>query len=146
MKLNLGCGKSWREYQGYEGVDNVDFGQKYILDLAIDGLKGIDDNSVDHIIAFNILEHIPQERVIFVMNECNRVLKSKCELHIKVPPVTNPLQAFSDPTHRSYWSYVTFNNYFCGKSPRNADYGIKKWGKRKVKTISPGELEAILYK
>ena len=29
-KLNLGCGKNWKLYKGYEGLDVVDFGQKYV--------------------------------------------------------------------------------------------------------------------
>lgn len=146
MRLNLGCGKNWKEHAGYEGVDILNFGQKYVIDIAKDGLQGILSNSVEHIIAFNFFEHIAQDRVIFVMNECHRVLKQDCEIHIRVPPADHAIEAFSDPTHLSTWTYVTFRNYFCGKSPRNADYGIKKWCEKRVKTISPGQLEAILCK
>ncbi len=75
MKLNLGCGKEWREYPEFEGVDIVDFGQKYVLDITEDGLSGIADLSVDEMMAFNVLEHISPEKIVFVMNECQRVLK-----------------------------------------------------------------------
>jgi len=144
--LNLGCGKDWASYPEYDGVDNVDFGQKYIIDIEKDGLKGIGNGSIDKIMAFNILEHIDQPQVIFVMNECNRVLKENGIMDIKVPPADSPLEAFSDPTHKSWWTYKTFTKYYCGKSPRNADYGIKKWAMDNLDTSDSGELKVRLKK
>ena len=126
-KLNIGCGRNWEQYPGYEGVDWVDFGQQHVLNLEKKGLKGIESGSVDEIRAWSVMEHIHQDRVIFVMNECWRVLKSGGKMHLKVPrfPSDNSVQ---DPTHFSFWTPKTFTLYFAGKSPRNADYGIKKWG------------------
>lgn len=126
LKLNVGCGRNWEEYKEFEGVDIVDFGQKYVLDITEDGLVGIADESVEEIMAFSVLEHIPPEKIIFVMNECHRVLKHLGLFHIKVPNAPHP-NAFHDPTHRSFWTYRTFKDYFAGRRPRNADYGIEKW-------------------
>lgn len=126
MRLNLGCGKDWREFTDMDGVDIVDFGQKFVLDLEIVGLEPIKDSSVDYIRAFNILEHIRIDKVIFVMNECHRVLCEGGLFDIKVPKFPHS-NAVADPTHKSYWVVETFKDYFAGSSPRNADYGIKKW-------------------
>lgn len=150
MKLNLGCGKDWKKYGGYEGVDNVDFGQKYIFDL-MDDRWPFADNQVEEIRAHNVLEHIPPPKIINVMNECNRILVKGGILDILVPPFGHP-NSFIDPTHQSMWDihklegdkvniYVfwhgesprtfwhdrAFVGYWAGNRPRNADYGIRKW-------------------
>ena len=151
MKLNLGCGKDWRSYPGFIGIDIVDFGQEYVDNIERDGLHFHDDGSVEEIMAFNVLEHIAPDRMIFVMNECWRVLKMGGKFHIKVPLAPSE-NAFSDPTHRSFWTRKTFTEYFAGGSPRNADYGIKKWGIMNdgkgnyLMELSDREIDIWLYK
>lgn len=132
MKLNLGCGKNWKKYPEFEGVDIIDFGQKYVLDIAEQGLLGIPDKSVEEIKAHNILEHIPPEREIFVMNECNRVLTDDGRFDIEVPKFPHD-QSVVDPTHRTFWTRKKFTDYYAGGKPRNAKYydhqgtEMKKW-------------------
>lgn len=123
VKIDLGCGRT--QLKDYEGIDKVDYGQKYIHDLE-DIPWPIRDRSVDEIRAFNILEHIHQDRVIAVMNECHRILKENGRIHIKVPRFPH-YNSVVDPTHLSFWHERTFINYFAGRRPRNADYGMEKW-------------------
>jgi len=122
-KLDLGCGAT--KLDGFDGIDKVDHGQKYVHDLE-DIPWPIQGRSIDEIRAFNILEHIHQDKVIAVMNECHRILKEDGKMHIKVPRFPH-YNAVVDPTHLSYWHERTFMNYFAGKRPRNADYGMEKW-------------------
>ena len=79
MKLSIGCGwkydgskfkyKYWdkkriesekkviEKHKGYVGLDRVDYGQHYVRDLR----RGLPfaNNSIDGILADNVLEHIP---------------------------------------------------------------------------------------
>lgn len=144
-KLIIGCGKDWGQFPDCDGVDIVNFGQKFVFDLEVIPWPII-DKTYNEIIAFNVLEHIHQDRVIAVMNECNRVLVDYGLLHIEVPPANSIDEAFSDPTHYSYWTAKTFSKYFCGKSPRNADYGIVKWATDKIDLSDPGVLMITLKK
>lgn len=136
MKLNIGCGKHWHGYhqdgvfygrkQGYDGVDIVDHGQQFVCDVT-KGMPMIGDDKVTHIICHNFLEHMaPGDELIAVMNEFYRVMKPGGKLDIIVPrfPHTNSI---ADPTHKSFWHEKSFE-YWAGKRPRSADYGIKKWG------------------
>jgi|SRR3972149_3574212 len=125
MKLNVGCGRDWRDHQGFVGVDIVDFGQEYVRDIEKEGLSGIADNSVQEIICHNVLEHIRSSKKIFVMNEMHRVMQKGGVLDIIVPRFPH-YAAVADPTHLSFWHEKSFE-YFAGKRPRNADYGIRKW-------------------
>lgn len=147
--LDIGCGKIWKEYASdkneHEAIDLVDFGQKYVWDLEKTPWP-IAADSFDQLCAMHVLEHIHQDKVIAVMNECQRILKKGGEFHIKVPSAHYPNEAFSDPTHLSTWTIDTFKNYFCGKSPRTADYGIKKWASKLYDESVPGDLHIILYK
>ncbi len=146
MKLSLGCGKDWKELgPDWQGIDIVDFGQKYFWNLETTPWP-IEDESISHILAFHVLEHIHQDRVIAVMNECHRILERNGTMEIKVPSAHYPNEAFSDPTHLSTWTVDTFKNYFCGKSPRNADYGIKKWQTNLLDESVPGDIHIILQR
>lgn len=150
MNLNIGCGCDWEEQKDYVGVDNIDFGQRYVHDITQVPWP-LDKNSVDVIRAWNILEHIEVSKIIDVMNECHRILKPGGILDIIVPR-SDYTSAISDPTHKSKWQCLrmegdkleinvfwdgkppkaqfcekSFTDYFAGGKPRNADYGLKKW-------------------
>lgn len=129
MKLDIGCGKTWPE--GWEGIDIVDFGQKYVHNLEKVPWP-IEDESCEELRAMQTLEHIHQDKVLDVMNECWRILKHDTKFHIAVPkfPSDNAVQ---DPTHYSFWVVKSFTYYFAGKHPGNAQYydslkrPMRKW-------------------
>lgn len=86
-----------------------------------------DSNTVDHINASHVLEHIPAgDDRIFVMNEAWRVLKPGGTITITVPLAPSD-DAFADPTHVSYWVPKSFD-YFT-QPIAQADYGIRLWHK-----------------
>jgi len=105
MKLNLGCGRDYKE-----GWINVDIGKKDIQgrDILID--KGMDlnklpydfpNNSAEVILLDNVLEHLDNQTE--VMKELYRILENKGELIVIVPHYTS-WSAYTDPTHRNYYS------------------------------------------
>jgi len=84
LKLNLGCGDDVKA--GYINVDirktkpNV-----LMLDLEKDLLKVFPDNSVEEIIAKDVIEHVSWRRVEDLLRDIHRVLKSNGRIYIQVP-------------------------------------------------------------
>ena len=84
MKLNLGCGDDVKA--GYINIDirktkpNV-----LMLDLEKDLLKVFPDNSVEEIIAKDVIEHVSWRRVEDLLRDIHRVLKSNGRIYIQVP-------------------------------------------------------------
>lgn len=144
INLNLGCGRDWAKHKGFDGFDIYDYGQKYVSDLAKDGLKTFEDNSVCKIIAYYVFEHLSPDDAVFVMNECYRVLVKGGEINIKVPEFPN-IASVADFTHKSFWHTDTFTKYLCGKSPRNAVYEAKKWRLRSCDGDGK-EIITVMYK
>ena len=129
-KLHLGCGKKI-----LEGYVNLDIVESEGVDVVQDVTKGLpfEDNSFEEVLCIDFLEHIAQEKVIFVINEIWRVMKDRAILKIHVPEAPG-VTAFQDPTHRSYWNEETFT-YFIKKHPRreycSSLYGINAMFKMK---------------
>lgn len=146
MKLSIGCGKDWKNLgPGWQGLDKTNFGQLYVHDMEITPWP-ISKEYFDEVRAEYVLEHIHQDKVIAVMNEIFRVLEPGGILELWVPYAIYPNEAFSDPTHLSYWTVDTFKKYFCGKSPVNADYGMHKWQSELYDESVEGQLHVILKK
>lgn len=108
VKLNLGCG--FRKLDGYVNIDNRDLCKP---DQVWDITEGIPygDSSVDEVRAFDFMEHIPREKVKFVMWEIHRVLKPGGLFHFFIPS-TDGRGAFMDPTHVSFWNIDSWL-YYC---------------------------------
>jgi len=96
MKLNIGCGKEIKE--GFDGIDNRDFGQRFNIDVR-DGLP-FEDESVDEVYSRNFLICLTNlggkyERVRF-LNELYRILKPSGFATILVPSWNS--SSYSDPS------------------------------------------------
>lgn len=104
IKLNLGCGL--KKLDGYINIDNRSIVEP---DELWDLRRGLwyDDNSVDEIRAFDILEHLEMPKAVNLLREIHRVLKPNGELIIFVPS-TDGRGAFQDPTHVSFWNLNTW--------------------------------------
>lgn len=100
VKLNLGCG-----FRLLENFINIDKRPEVKPDLICDVTKGLpyDDNSVDKVVAFDFLEHIPLGKTIEVIEEIWRVLKHGEQLESLTPDAERGQGAFQDPTHVSFW-------------------------------------------
>ncbi len=101
MRLNLGSG--WVRKQDYLNIDsNPDTNPDIVakvppLDFA--------DNSVEEIYASHFLEHV--EDIVFLMNECFRVLKPGGIMNIRVPYALSHA-AFQDPYHVRFFVPESF--------------------------------------
>ena len=120
MKLNLGC--SNQLLSGYQNVD-ICLPADKIADLS--KYWPWDDNSVDEIRAYDIIEHLPNK--IHTVNEAWRVLKPGGIFDIIVP-TTDGRGAFQDPQHISFWNLNSFQYYCKGVAEYerfHVAYGIK---------------------
>lgn len=143
VKLDLGCGNHKRE--GYIGIDKVPLpGVDQVRDIR--ERLPYNDNSVDYIVADNIMEHIGPH-FFRVMNDCLRILRPGGRMTV-ITPGTHTEAAFSDPTHVRFFTPDTWT-YFDGANERWADYGksygIKPWEVLGV-TVRDRFVEASLRK
>lgn len=118
--IDLGCGKGeWLELldeNGYKaiGIDNntnmvkklssILPSAKIVESDAFCYLKGLEDNSVDLISSFHMVEHLEMVEVIELLSECRRVLKNGGIIIIETPNPQNILTSTyyfnMDPTHK----------------------------------------------
>ena len=115
--LDLGCGRGeWLELLGEQGfcAKGVDRNGAMIVMCrslnvevsegdALDYLSALDDSSIGAVTAFHIVEHLPFEALIALLDECLRVLKPGGLLILETPNPTNVLVGsnnfYLDPTH-----------------------------------------------
>tara|TARA_Y100000034_G_C6688615_1_gene303088 strand:+ start:30 stop:494 length:465 start_codon:yes stop_codon:yes gene_type:complete len=104
MRLNLGCGDDIRK--DYINVDlyNKKADKKINLSKIPYPFK---DNSVDQILALNILEHLDDPYNILL--EWNRICKKGAKIIIQVPHFTSG-NAWADIQHRRPFSIKSFSN------------------------------------
>lgn len=115
-KLNLGCGEDKKE-----GYINVDWSPLPKPDVVHDLNKlpyPFEDNSIDLIEAFHVLEHLDTPFVI--MKEFHRILKVGGTLHVKVPHFS---RGFTHAEHAHGFD-VTFPLYFNKHFTKSGYYGV----------------------
>lgn len=100
MKINLGAGNNKRT-----GYVNIDIRETCNPDLVLDITKGLpfDDNSVDEVLAYDFLEHIPIESTIPVITDIWRVMKPGTNFVSFTPDAEHGQGAWMDPTHINFW-------------------------------------------
>ena len=103
MKINIGGG-----FKRYEGFLNLDAdpltSPDYLVKLGVDTLP-FEDNSVDEVRAYHILEHIG-EGFFQLMKEIYRVCKDTAIIDIQVPHHRSEI-FYGDPSHVRF---VTIDN------------------------------------
>lgn len=129
MKLNIGCGRDYREgwwnCDASMVLDHVDA----TLDIQKDKLP-FEDNSVDLIYISGVLEQIlTTEALIFAMNECHRVLKPGDYMEVVVPNARFAI-AHQDPMDVRKFTRETFPYFIKGMrhyEKYGSVYGFKGW-------------------
>ena len=134
-KLELGSGKFPRE--GFTGIDIIDFGNNIVWDLEKGLPSDIESNSVEEIVADNVLEHVKD--LIQLMNDCNRVLVKGGTFEIIVP-LFPTIGAIKDPTHVRFFVEESFD-YFdkAWDYEKQPEYGIRKFNVVSKERIDPSD-------
>ena len=104
MKINLGAGL--KRYNGFLNIDgDILCEPDYLLDISKDNLP-FDDNTIDEVNAFHILEHIG-EGFFHLIKEIYRVCEDGAIINIEVPHHRHD-EFFGDPTHCRPFTVDTF--------------------------------------
>jgi predicted SAM-dependent methyltransferase len=128
MKINLGSG-----YKRIDGYFNLDHDPLTKPDILVDLEKyniPLQDNSVEHIIAHHILEHIG-DNFLNLIKEMYRISKPNAEWDIKFPHFRSDLQHM-DPTHKRTLTVDQFllfskdyNHYHIQNWNSSSGFGLK---------------------
>ena len=122
IKYNLGCGENKR--RGFINVDSSKEVEPDICeDVTITPWKWA--KQADLIFADNLFEHIREELVLKVMQECHRLLKPGGLLQIIVPisAPDNFMAMFSDSSHVNHNFTLETYDYFDHRHIRWKRYG-----------------------
>jgi len=145
LTLNLGSGKDYRD-DCLNADIRPDVGADWVVDISdlhIGGIVKWKDQFVpikrggfERIIAFDVLEHIPN--LVKAMTNCRDLLADGGEMHIVVPYELG-LGAWQDPTHvrafnENSWVYYCGWHWYLGwKDYRfdvtHLDYKLSEYGK-----------------
>ena len=102
--LNLGCGRKYLP----EAV-NLDFNPETQPDVVHDLNRlpwPLPDGHFREVLAYDVIEHL--DDFIPVMEEIHRICRDKAVVRIAVPHFSSP-EAYTDPTHRRYFGYLSFD-------------------------------------
>jgi len=107
----------------------------------VSGLKGLADNSVDRIMALNILEHIDKQTLATVLEEAARVLKPSGYLVAMTPNAGSPFGSMT-----RYWD-ITHEIAFTPSAFRQIGLlcGFKRFDFRECGPRPHGVVSAIRY-
>ncbi len=118
MKLNLGCGTDIRD--GYLNVDVIkSMGVDVVCDIS--QKLPFKNNSIDEIIAQDILEHFTREQLIYTLREMSRVLKVESKLFIRIPNIDAIFDQFAQDSD-------TRNLFLYGDTSQTGIWGVHKAG------------------
>jgi cyclopropane fatty-acyl-phospholipid synthase-like methyltransferase len=139
-KLNLGCGPNFAiDYPDYEGLDAVDYGQKYYgdiktfivsekedepsKDVRVMPCKVLIRESYDEIMAYHFMEHFSQEELQHIFNLVWEILKPEGRFKIIVPHRKKGKAWVL--SHKTFWDEETFK--WLEREDLEIVYGFKRW-------------------
>lgn len=119
--INLGCGQ-----KPLPDCLNVDFSPRAAFDQRVDLNQypwPFADGAFDQVHALDVVEHL--ESSIRCFQEIHRISSHGAIVHITVPHVSC-LNAFTDPSHRSHFTFSTFDYFLPGApfAPETGDFEI----------------------
>ena len=119
-KLMIGCGDVSKKEKNTIYLDLIPFKN---VDIVRDIEQGLpfDNNKFDEIQAIHIMEHMKD--LIFVMNECHRVLKKDGTLIVEVPTGRN---ARIDPNHVRFLDEYSMD-FFLYRDFNSITSGVRGW-------------------
>ncbi len=124
--LDLGCGKA--KTPGAIGLDINRRSDADVLHDVNDFPYPFQADSFDRVICNGIIEHV--DNVVRVMEELHRICRAGAVVEITTPYFTS-VDAFTDPTHKHYFSSRSFD-YFTGDFPEYNFYSEARFRRQTV--------------
>ena len=122
--LNLGCGPKWKEqYPDHEGLDIIDYEQKWIMPVASFLFDVKRYEKYDEVMANHFLEHFSQDELRNVFLGVHDLLKKKGTFKFVVPHM-NKEKAWV-LSHKTFWNETTC--WWFGKDEARDTYGFGSW-------------------
>lgn len=120
MKLNVGCGKKYREEW-----TNIDISPNVGADIVMDIEKPwqFADDSVDEIYCYHVLEHVKE--YLFVIEEMYRVSKPDAYWFIGVPYISSSIYNAVNPYHHTHFNEYSFDFFDSNKLKGSANEDSK---------------------
>lgn len=141
-KLNLGCGPDWKtQYPDYDGLDVMDYGQKYIIDIRDKSLD-IPHGSYDEVMANHFLEHLTQDELQYVFNLIHDVLVQGGTFKFVVPHLKKDKAWILN--HKTFWNEETVR--FLETTESAEVYGFAPWSVKELVTNEREDIHATLKK
>ena len=102
MKLKLGCAKDIR--QGYKNVD-LHYKHPDVINEDISNLSFVEDNTIEEIIAHDIIEHLPLQKAVDCLGVWYNYLKPGATISLQ----TTNYPLMMSAVHQGVWNMVTLN-------------------------------------
>lgn len=122
-KVNLGCGKNWKLYPDYDGLDIIDYGQKYVDDVIAWLAINKEENSYDEVMANHFLEHFNQTDLQVIFRCVNDILKPGGIFKFVVPHLSKD-RAFI-LSHKTFWNEAVAR--WLGEEEARDTYQFGSW-------------------
>lgn len=135
-KLNLGCGENWKDYPGYEGLDIINYGQRFVCSIL---KKNFISYNYDEVMANHFLEHFSQDELRTIFTKVHRILKPGGLFKFVVPHMDK--QKSWVLSHKTYWNETVCS--WLGEKEARDTYGFGSW---KVKEAVVNERKDIHVK
>lgn len=155
--LEIGCGHGVFQYYiaqaGYDNSIGIDGSEEQVkeahrlgiknvkLSNVADYLKTVEDNSIDLLIAFDVIEHFTKEELSYLVDEFNRVLKQSGQIITHQPNGEGPFGnciRYGDFTHENAFTRKSIAQLFLSS-------GFEKVKSYEDKPIPHGLKSAIRY-
>ena len=112
-KLNIGCGKDIKE--GWINLDMIKNDGVDVVHNLNNYPYPFEDNSIDEIIAINIMEHLDKPNDF--IKEIWRITKHNAKIEIETPHFSGAV-AWQDITHIRPFSLISLNHYNINRNSR----------------------------
>jgi len=123
-KLNLGCGKDIKSNkEGWINLDEIKAPGVNIIHNLNKFPYPFKKNEFDYIFCSHILEHVKDLKKTF--KELVRITKNNGIIKIRSPHFSSGV-TYMDPSHKTFFSYFTFNFLFLYDNSGKKNFKIKK--------------------
>lgn len=148
-KLNLGCGSNWKElYPDYEGLDIVDYGQDWIMDILefcayVSNVSGSNQELIyEEVMANHFLEHFNQDELKTIFLTVHSILDNGGLFRITVPHKDRPEAWYL--VHKTFFNEETFKMFDRVGTDSYAEFGT--WKVEELVTNDRGNIHCVLKK